>query len=144
MIKKIALALGLAAALTTVTAPVYAIDLYPEIKVQISQGTNACPDPSLCLYELPNFNASRDARVVILPAGLVWNLHSYGVGDDADSVYCTRQVWSCDLYDGTEKQGAKVVVPSGEALNTLSSAVATLPGGDRVIMDLRNRVSSTY
>ncbi|MFD5031580.1 hypothetical protein ACFVWX_14045 [Streptomyces sp. NPDC058220] len=137
-----ALALGLTVALSTASAPVYAdSDGLPPIQVKVSQGTDACPSGSLCLYDLPNFNAAGDARVVVLPI-LVTNLHAYGVGDAADSVYCNRGS-NCDLFDATGALGTRVFVPSGEAFNTLSSAVAVSPNGDRYTTDMRNRISST-
>jgi len=79
----------------------------PEVQELVGQGSGACPGMSLCLYEDPNLNQSKAARIWVFPiteARTDYSLRGHAAWDKPSSGYmkAPNLGWSAFLFpDGT-------------------------------------------
>ncbi|GGU67795.1 hypothetical protein [Streptomyces lavendofoliae] len=69
----------------------------------VGQGTDACPDKSLCLYEDPNLNQAKAARIWAFPltkARTDYTLQGHAAANQPSSGYLKApdRLWAADLY----------------------------------------------
>ncbi|MEW1794710.1 peptidase inhibitor family I36 protein [Streptomyces niveus] len=104
MIKKTVLALTMAlAAIAPMAGPSSAAD--SPVREIIGQGTNICPQESLCLYQDTGYNREKPARIWIV-TGDVERLSTYDANDRTSSVWFNApQGWTARLYKDANYEG---------------------------------------
>ncbi|GGX46384.1 hypothetical protein [Streptomyces chryseus] len=77
----------------------------PGVQELVGQGSGACPDKNLCLYEDPNLNQAKAARIWAFPltkARTDYTLQGHAAANQPSSGYLKApdRLWTADLYSG--------------------------------------------